>query len=79
MVQIPPVRMRDGGFRRRGIRQMPGPGKGLCLKLPNYRPAVLPTLRLSWEVLQFCGHPVIGWQDAPPGIFGLWSIQVATI
>jgi hypothetical protein len=20
---------------------------------------------------------VIGWQDAPPGIFGLWSIQVA--
>ena len=23
------------------------------------------------EVLQLCSHPVIGWQDAPPGIFGL--------
>jgi hypothetical protein len=27
------------------------------------------------EVLQLCSHPVLGWQDAPPGIFGLWSIQ----
>jgi hypothetical protein len=31
------------------------------------------------EVLQLCSHPVVGWQNAPPGIFGLWSIQVATI
>ena len=31
------------------------------------------------EVLQLCRYPVIGWPDAPPGIFGLWSIQVATI
>ena len=31
------------------------------------------------EVLQLCSHPVIGWQDAPPGIFGLWFIQVAAI
>jgi hypothetical protein len=31
------------------------------------------------EVLQLCSHPVVGWQDAPPGIFGLWSIQVAAI
>ena len=30
------------------------------------------------EVLQLCRYPVIGWQDAPPGIFGLWSIQEAT-
>jgi len=30
------------------------------------------------EVLQLCSHPVVGWQNAP-GIFGLWSIQVATI
>jgi AcrR family transcriptional regulator len=22
------------------------------------------------EVLQLCSHPVIGWLDAPPGIFG---------
>ena len=31
------------------------------------------------EMLQLCGHPVIGWQDAPLGIFGLWPIQVATV
>jgi hypothetical protein len=30
-------------------------------------------------VLQLCSHPVVGWQDAPPGIFGLWSVQVAPI
>ena len=37
-----------------------------------------PTLMLFREVLQLCSHPVVGWQNAP-GIFGLWSIQVATI
>jgi hypothetical protein len=31
------------------------------------------------EVLQLCSHPVVGWPDAPPGIFGLRFIQVATI
>src|SRR6266481_4632924 len=31
------------------------------------------------EVLQLCSPPVVGWPDAPPGIVGLWSIQVATI
>ena len=31
------------------------------------------------EVLQLCSHPVIGWLDAPPGVFGLRSIQVAAI
>jgi hypothetical protein len=36
-------------------------------------------LQLWREVLQLCAHPVVGWQDAPPGIFGLWSIQVAAI
>jgi hypothetical protein len=34
---------------------------------------------LTAEVLQLCSHPVIGWQDAPAGIFGLWFIQVAAI
>jgi hypothetical protein len=34
---------------------------------------------LATAVLQLCSHPVIGWQNARPGIFGLWSIQVATI
>jgi hypothetical protein len=34
---------------------------------------------VNQEVLQLCSHPVIGWQDAPPGIFGLWFIQVAAI
>jgi multidrug efflux pump subunit AcrA (membrane-fusion protein) len=34
---------------------------------------------LHLEVLQLCSHPVIGWQDAPPGIFGLRFIQVAAI
>jgi hypothetical protein len=33
----------------------------------------------SEEVLQLCIHPVVGWQDAPPGIIGLWSIEVAAI
>jgi hypothetical protein len=28
-------------------------------------------------VLQLNRYLVIGWQDAPPGIFGLWSIQMA--
>jgi hypothetical protein len=27
------------------------------------------------EMLQLCGHPVVGWQDAPLSIFGLWPIQ----
>ena len=31
------------------------------------------------EMLQLCGHPVVGWQDAPLSIFGLWPIQVATV
>ena len=31
------------------------------------------------EVLQLYSHPVIGWLDAPPGIFGLRFIQVAAI
>jgi len=31
------------------------------------------------EVLQFCGHAVIGWLDAPSGLFGLRSIQMASI
>jgi hypothetical protein len=31
------------------------------------------------EVLQLCSHPVVGWPDAPPGVFGLQSIQMASI
>jgi hypothetical protein len=31
------------------------------------------------EVLQLCRQPVIGWPDAPPGLFGLRSVQVAPI
>ena len=30
---------------------------------------------LAEEVLQLCSHPMVGWQDVPPGIFGLWSIR----
>jgi hypothetical protein len=26
-------------------------------------------------VLQLCSHPVVGWQNARPCIFGLWSIK----
>ena len=33
----------------------------------------------KWKCCKLCSHPVTGWQDAPLGIFGLWSIQVATI
>src|ERR1700737_1167181 len=29
------------------------------------------------EVLQLCSHAVIGWPDAPSGLFGLRTIQVA--
>jgi hypothetical protein len=28
------------------------------------------------EMLQLCGHPVVGREGAPLGIFGLWPIQV---
>ena len=28
------------------------------------------------EVLQLCSHPVAGWPDAAPGVFGLRSIQI---
>jgi hypothetical protein len=38
-----------------------------------------PLLVLEEEVLQLCSHPVIGWPDAPPGVFGLRFIQVAAI
>jgi len=31
------------------------------------------------EVLQLCSHPVVGWPDASPGLFGLRSIQVAPV
>jgi hypothetical protein len=31
------------------------------------------------EVLQLCSHPAVGWRDAHPGLFGLRSIQMATI
>ena len=31
------------------------------------------------EVLQLCSHPVVGWPDAPPGVFGLRSIQMVSI
>src|SRR6266436_130897 len=27
------------------------------------------------EVLQHCSHALVGWPDAPPGLFGLWSFQ----
>jgi len=30
-------------------------------------------------VLQLCSHGVIGWLDAPSGLFGLQSIQMASI
>jgi hypothetical protein len=31
------------------------------------------------EVLQLCSHAVIGWLDAPSGLFGLRSIQMASV
>jgi hypothetical protein len=34
---------------------------------------------LGQEVLQLCSHAVIGWLDAPSGLFGLRSIQMASI
>ena len=34
---------------------------------------------LVWKCCNFAVTPVVGWQDAPPGIFGLWSIQVAPV
>ena len=46
----------------------------------RYHCAELHRLRgVFLEVLQLYSHPVIGWLDAPPGIFGLWFIQVAAI
>jgi hypothetical protein len=40
--------------------------------------AIIPNQSVT-EVLQLCSHPVIGWPDASPGLFGLRSIQVAPI
>jgi hypothetical protein len=37
------------------------------------------TCSIKEEVLQLCRQPVIGWPDAPPGLFGLRFIQVAAI
>src|SRR6202040_2640703 len=34
---------------------------------------------LRREVLQLCSYPVVGSPDAPPGVFGLRSIQMASI
>jgi hypothetical protein len=31
------------------------------------------------EVLQLCSNPVIGWPDAPPGLFSVRFVQVAAI
>ena len=31
------------------------------------------------EVLQLCSHAVIGWLDAPSGLFGFGSFRVAPI
>jgi hypothetical protein len=31
------------------------------------------------EVLQLCSYPVVGSPDAPPGVFGLRSIQMESI
>jgi hypothetical protein len=30
------------------------------------------------EVLQLCSHPVVAWQDAPPGIFGEFPLFVVS-
>jgi len=49
------------------------------MAIEAYGPACPRTPATQTEVLQLCSHPVIGWQDAPPGIFGLWFIQVAAI
>jgi hypothetical protein len=34
---------------------------------------------LEAEVLQLCRPAVIGWLDAPSGLFGLWPVQVAPV
>jgi hypothetical protein len=47
-------------------------------KREDIRPIGMLNKGVAGEVLQLCSHPVVGWQNAP-GIFGLWSIQVATI
>ena len=44
----------------------------------NYSP-LSAQLAVLEEVLQLCIHRVVGWQDRPPGIFGLCPIQVAAI
>jgi len=36
-------------------------------------------LGFKLEVLQLCSHAVIGWLDALSGLFGLRSIQMASI
>jgi hypothetical protein len=50
-----------------------------CLEQAGLHPLIMLSEGHALEVLQLCSHPVIGWLDAPPGIFGLRSIQVAAI
>ena len=64
-----------GGFSGEacGIRVADSGSRVLITMDGYYRSGKLP------EVLQLCSHPMVGWRDVPPGIFGLWSIQVAPI
>jgi integrase len=45
----------------------------------SVRDRALALLLFYTEVLQLCSHPVLGWPDGPPGLFGLRYIQVAAI
>ena len=63
-----PVAKDHPDFERQNIRELPGRERGACAQLGPYG-----------EVLQLYSHPVIGWPDAPFGLFGLRSIQMATI
>ncbi|HWN51522.1 MAG TPA: hypothetical protein VNO18_17180 [Xanthobacteraceae bacterium] len=76
-----------GGLWR--LKGLPDGLRDVTLRIQAHRPIVTITpfggeartghFTPDREVLQLYSHPVIGWLDAPPGIFGLRFIQVAAI
>jgi putative transposase len=62
------------------LRQKPDGSDQIQRLLQPYRNRLFDlSILIKEEVLQLCRYSVIGWQDAPPSLFGLRTIQVAPI
>jgi hypothetical protein len=65
------------------VKQIPHSVPGALIIIPplgeNIPTTAIESSTLETAVLQLYMWPVIGWPDAPPGLFGLRFIQVAAI